>query len=68
MAFKHKNKYIHTEGRQKPSSQDMKDRNEKAIAVPGRERIINQWVPQNQIYKSLDLERKRKCEILHSVN
>lgn len=50
----------------KPSSQDTKQYKEKKLAVPGRERIYNQWVPQNQIHKCLNLKRKGQHEILPS--
>ena len=40
--------------------------NKKAVSFPGRERIDNQWLPQNQIHKSLNLERKEKQKILYS--
>ena len=51
------------------SSQILRTQNEtkkKVIAVPGRERVDNQWEPQNQIHNILDLERKRRHKILPS--
>lgn len=46
----------------KPSSQEVlrtqNKTNKKTITVPGRQTIDNQWGPQNQIHKSLNLEGK----------
>lgn len=46
------------------SSQDTKG-DKQAIAVLGEKDWNNQWVHQNKIHQSLNLQRKGKCEISH---
>ena len=48
-------------------SQVIRTQNEtNEIVIPWRERVDNQWAPQNQIHKILYLERKKQQKILSS--